>query len=172
MALFNLWAVHRFKKITAFMGATAYLGATVCFLLALTCIFLFLEQEVLSFLLFISSVLLGVAGFPKYRRLWKQGFIKGYEVDFSAPLKVRDIFTMKFWMVMVSRWGIWKAVLLRSLLTGAIIGGLLFIFNLLDVMSMIEVVTTTIIAIIGSSIYHYWRFNKSLSLLKGDLDEK
>jgi hypothetical protein len=154
------------------MGTTAYLSSAVCFLLALTCISLFLEQEVLSFLLFISSVLLGVVWFPKYRRLWKQGLIKGYEVDFSAPLKARDFFTTKGWLVMVSRWGIWKAVLLRSLLTGVIIGGLLSIFSLLGVMSMIEVVTTTIIAIIGSSIYHYWRFNKSLSLLKGDLDEK
>lgn len=142
---------------------TDYLMAAVCVALDLTFVCMALNQF-LPFLLFYSlTVLLFLIAGPStvMKIYYERTFVKPLEViDFSAPLRVRDLFTTKGWLMIVSRWGVWKASLLRCLLTGTIIGGAFSILGLLGAMSMAEVMTDTIIAIIASAVYHYWLFNK------------
>jgi len=38
------------------------------------------------------------------------------ETDFSAPLRGRDSLTMKGWLKLASRWGVWRTVFLYRLL--------------------------------------------------------
>ena len=139
-----------------------YLNASGIFLMALSFVFMSLNQFLPFLLLFSLAALLVFVRLPKTLRLnWEREYVKPlYEIDLSAPLNVREIFTSKAWLVMVSRWGVWKAVLLRSLLTAAIIGGVNFLLNIVGIMSMTEAVTMTIMAGIASAVYHYWQFSK------------
>lgn len=149
-----MWA-RRFKE------KVYYLNSVMSLLMAFSFLFISLNQVLPFILVFSPAALLAFAGGPKtYRLYWKRAYESLSEVDFSAPLRMRDIFTSKAWLMMVLRWGVWKAVLLRSLLTVALIGGGYFLLNILGIVSMTEAVTMAIAAGIASAGYHYWRFSK------------
>jgi hypothetical protein len=143
---------------------TDYLMAAGGIALALSFVCMALNQF-LPFLFFFSiTVLLFLVAGPMtvMEITYERAFVKPLEsIDLSAPLRVRDIFTTnKGWLVIVLRWGILRASLLRCLFDGAIIGGVNAILGLLGIMSTTEAGTYTIIAIIASAVYHYWNFSK------------
>ena len=141
---------------------TYYLIATAGFLMALACVFTFLQQFILVILLFAIIGLITAVGWSKRWRLAEQEIGKILdETDFSSPLRRRDFLTMKAWVKMASRWGVWKTVLLTWVLNVPICGGLFFIQSLLDIISMTEVVIFTIIASIGSAVGIYWGLSKA-----------
>ena len=149
-----------------------YLPATISLLGALFSVSIYLEKPLLMLLFGTSTILLGIVGWPKRSRLMEREYPKMLdEVDSSTPLRVRDLGTWKAWLVMASRWGVWKTVLLRSLLIGVISGVLLSIASLFGIMSMTHVVIYTIINSILSAVLLYRRFSKSPSPI-GDLNEK
>lgn len=138
-----------------------YLGTIISFLMSLGLVFYLLEQYILWFIIFVSFIPISIVTVPKVLRLMVREQVKvPSEFDFSAPLRVRDIFTSYGWLKMVSRWGVWKTLLLFWLFGLTIGGGPLFIASLLGIISMTDFVISTIIGSIGFIVFLYWQLSK------------
>lgn len=143
--MFIMTVVH-FRRALREKEKVYYLDASGALLAGLSIIFLWLNQLTPFILLLTAAVLLGLPGQTKRLRLAEREYVKILdEVDSSTPLRVRDIFTSNFWLVMSSRWGVWETVLLHCLLTLAIIGGVHYILYLLGVIDMILFVSNTLV---------------------------
>lgn len=155
ISLMFIIAVDSFIRALREKEKVYYLVALGSLLSGLSIIFLNLNQLLPFILLFASAVLLGFVGLTKRLKLAEREYVKLlYEIDSSTPLRVQNIFTSNFWLVMASRWGVWETVLLRCLLTLAIIGGVHYIFNLLGIIDMTFVVINTLAASMAFAAYH------------------
>jgi len=151
-----------------------YLGSVVSLLGVLCSIFLFLDQLMLALLFGVLADLSGVLVWYKSSRVRKREYAKMVEeVNVSTPLRVGDFLSWRAWLIMATRWGVRKTILLYYLFNGLLIGGVLSIASLfLRSLSMTEVLIYTIIASMLPAADLYRRLSKSPSLLKGDLNEK
>ena len=132
------------------------MSAVVSFLMALAFVFMFINQLLPVIFLMVAAVLLSVVGLPKMSKVLKREWAKIlHEADLSAPLRGRDFLTMKGWLKLASRWGVWKTVFLYWLLNVAIIGGALFTLSLWGIMSITYVATYTITYTTVSAIIFY-----------------
>ena len=132
-----LWAVvfFGFAIIVCIIRAhreknkTFYLGAGVAFLALLAFISVSFQQAFLFFFFAFSAAAIGVVASPKINKLVEQKTAKNLrEVDISAPLKAKDLFTQTCLLKTAYKYGVRKAVFLFCLLmAAAIVGGLLIV---------------------------------------------
>lgn len=155
ISLMFIFAVVNFIQALREKVKIYYLNASGCLLAGLAFISLYLNQLFPFILLLTSALLVSFVGWSKRWRLAEREYVKILdEVDSTTPLRVGDIFTSNFWLVMASRWGVWETVLLRCLLTLAIIGGVHYILYLLGIKYMILVVSNTLAVSITFAAYN------------------
>ena len=146
-----------------------YLSATMAFLMSLVGFLIFLEQILLTILVFAFMGVLTLVTWPKLiRQLDRMYAATIHEVDFSAPLRMRDFFTTKGQLKIASRWGVRKTTLLYWLFLVALT---LFIASLLNFVSMDRILVYVIPTSILPTYLLYRGLSKSPRLLEGDLNE-
>lgn len=107
-----------------------YLAAVIGLMAFLIFAFAFLNQLVLAFIFMIATCVLSVAGLPKMLEVQKRELAKQLQkANLSAPLRVKDIFTTRWWLKLASTLGLLKTICLYYLLSVVIIGGILFILS-------------------------------------------
>lgn len=114
---------------------TGYIVAAIPFLMSLVFIFIILDQRGFVILFFISAAVVGIALLPSWARSHKRRYAEymanvAREMDASLPLRLIDLFTVKGLLKIAYRWGVGGAVLLRWLLTMAILAGGLSVMSL------------------------------------------
>ena len=145
-----------------------YLGVVADFLLALIAISVLLKQILIASLLIALGSLFLIVAWPKLVKLSGREYTKTLkEVDLSAPLRMREFFTMKGWLKLASGWGVWKTVLLFWFFNVAGMGGGLF---LTAIFLGIEITTFAVTyTVLGSTFLPilFYRQIKELSVLRG-----
>ena len=140
-----------------------YMSALVSFVILLSFVFIFLNQFILVLFLFVTAVILSIAGLPKaIKAMRRQPLKELQETDLSAPLRVRDLLTWKAWFKLASRWGIRKTICFYSLIMTGGCGAILFTFSILGVIRIAWAIGYTIIVGIGSPIFFYLQVGKAL----------
>ncbi len=141
-----------------------YLGALVGFVMLLAFVSASLNQLILALILIVATGILSIAGLPKMLNVQKRELAKQLqEADLSAPLRVRDFFTTKWWLKLASELGLFKTMCLYYLLCVVIIGGILFILSMFfSFMTIRYVVIYTVIFPTISAFIFYWQLKKVL----------
>lgn len=164
-----------FIMIVTILGArrdkdkSYYFATMIGFLWFLVFVFIILDQRTLAIIFFASAVVVAIAGLPSLRKFqerkvkeWMAKF--GQEVDLSAPLRLRDLFTTGTgWLRFVYRWGVGKYVFLMWLFTMPIFGGLLFALNLwLKYMDIGHIIIDTVTYSTIPAIMTYYTLKSAL----------
>lgn len=147
---------------------TYYLAAMVGFLMLSVFFLALLNQFILSFVLLVAIGVLSAAALPKMiktqrREMAKQLAKQLQEVDFSAPLRVRDFLTWKGWLKLAYRWSVWKTVSIYSLIGATVIAMISYtILSMYGTMNIWLVVGYTISSTIIIFILFYRQISKAL----------
>ena len=145
---------------------TFYLGAGVAFLVLLGVISVSFQQAFLFFFAF-SAAALAIVGMPKINKLVEQKTAKNLrEVDISAPIEAKDLFTQTGLLKTAYKYGVRKALFLFCLLmTIAIVGGLLIVGPWLG-MSLDFIVPYTFSFTIPTIAIYYRTMSKALKSIE------
>jgi len=107
-----------------------YLAAVIGLMALLMFVFIFLNQLILAFILMIATGIFSIAGLPKMLKVQERELAKQLQkANLSAPLRVKDFFTTRWWLKLASTLGLLKTMGLYYLLSVVIIGGILFILS-------------------------------------------
>jgi len=152
---------------------TFYLGAGVAFLVLLGVISVSFQQAFLFFFFAFSAAALAIVGMPKINKLVEQKTAKNLrEVDISAPLKAKDLFTQTCLLKTAYKYGVRKALFLFCLLmTIAIVGGLLIVGPWLG-MSVDFIVPYMFSFTIPTIAIYYRTMSKALKSIKKRSDDE
>jgi hypothetical protein len=136
-----------------------YVTAALGFLMGLIGVLVFLKQIWFTLAVIYLSCLLVAATWSRMMRLLERGYAKTLqETDLSAPLELRDFLSLRAWMKMMSRWGLWKTLLFTWILGVATGIGPFLIFSLLGWISITDALFTVVFGSTGATITFYWQF--------------
>jgi len=151
---------------------TYYLAAVTGFLMIFVFSLALLSQFILAFIVFVVTGVVSVVALPKMiraqrRELAGQLAKELREMDFSAPLRVRDLLTWKGWLKLAYAWGIWKTASLYSLFAMTVIAGMSYaILSILGIMNIWYVVGYTVSVAAIVFILFYSQISKALNKSK------
>lgn len=141
-----------------------YSSSAVAFLVVLAFASAFLNQLILAFILAVAAGICSIAGLPKMLRLQERELANRLQnVDFSAPLRRRYFLSDVWWLNLASKWGLWKTMCLFYLVSTGIVGGILFVLNMLTSFITIEyVVAWTAASSILVTLMFWRQFKRAL----------
>jgi len=162
-AFFGFMVVVGVVKARRMRETAYYISAMVSFLMLLISIFVILNQFILAGVLFVATVILGVAGLPKIVKTMRREPLKElHETDLSVPLRVRDFLTWKGWFKLTSRWGVRKTMCFYSLFMTGVCGAILFTSSIFGIISIAWAAGYTIFVGVGSPVFFYLQVGKVL----------
>jgi len=149
-----------------------YMGAVVGFLMLSVFALALLNQALLAFVLLVVGGMLCIAALPRVitvqrREMAEQLEKQLREVDFSAPLRARDLLAWKGWLKLAHRWGVRKTATIYSLISLAFVATVLFtILSTLGIMNPWYVVGFAVASAIASFVWFYRQIGRALERSK------
>jgi hypothetical protein len=163
IAFFGFMVVVGVVKARRMRETAYYISAMVSFLMLLISIFVILNQFILAGVLFVATVILGVAGLPKIVKAMRREPLRElHETDLSVPLRVRDFLTWKGWFKLTSRWGVRKTMCFYTLFMTEVCGAILFTSSIFGIISIAWAAGYTIFVGVGSPVFFYLQVGKVL----------